>query len=83
MTAKIHSRQVLRRAALATAAVLLAAPAALADPPGYLFQDFAPCAPVVASTPQPPQPASATAASPVRTGQAATGQSTGQPKPIR
>jgi hypothetical protein len=34
------SRQALRRAVLSAALLLVAAPVALADPPGYYFQDF-------------------------------------------
>jgi hypothetical protein len=35
-----QARQVLRRTSLAAALILMAAPVALADPPGYYFQDF-------------------------------------------
>jgi hypothetical protein len=35
-----QARQVLRRTSLAAALILTAAPVALADPPGYYFQDF-------------------------------------------
>ena len=34
------SRKVLRRVVLSAALLLVAAPVALADPPGYYFQDF-------------------------------------------
>jgi len=43
--------QSLRRTALSAAMLLIAAPAALADPPGYLFRDFADPAPATASAP--------------------------------
>jgi hypothetical protein len=35
-----RTRHVLHRAALSAVLLLVAAPVALADPPGYLFQDF-------------------------------------------
>lgn len=54
----ISNRQVqrlLRRAALSAAILLTAAPAALADPPGYLFQDFERTPPAVVSAPLTPR----------------------------
>ena len=52
MTANQTCRR-LRRAALSAAMLLIAAPAALADPPGYLFKDVEPDAPtVVRASPQ-------------------------------
>lgn len=45
--------QMLRRAALSAAMLLIAAPAALADPPGYLFRDFADTAQATVSAPMP------------------------------
>ena len=42
MTTSYQSRQLLRRAALSTAMLLIAAPIAVAGPPGYLFQNFQP-----------------------------------------
>lgn len=49
----VHDRAkyVLHRAALSAVLLLAAAPAALADPPGYLFQDFAQSMLSVASVP--------------------------------
>jgi hypothetical protein len=44
-----RARQLLRRAALSAAMILMAAPGALADPPGYLFQDFNQTAPAAVS----------------------------------
>jgi len=46
--------QLLRRTALSAAMLLIAAPAALADPPGYLFRDFADPATATASAPVAP-----------------------------
>ena len=43
--------QLLRRTALSAAMLLIAAPAALADPPGYLFRDFDDAAPATVSAP--------------------------------
>ncbi len=43
--------QLLRRTAFSAAMLLIAAPAALADPPGYLFRDFADTAPPTVSAP--------------------------------
>jgi hypothetical protein len=37
---RARSRKVLRRVVLSAALLLVAAPVALADPPGYCFQDF-------------------------------------------
>lgn len=48
----------LRRAAL-SAMLLLVAPAAFADPPGYLFQDLEPNTEATVSVPQQPQDVSA------------------------
>ena len=59
MTTNNHARQLLRRAALSAAMLLVAAPAALADPPGYLFEDFEQVAVAVASAPVPPQQSNA------------------------
>ena len=65
-----HVRQSLRRAALSAAMLLIAAtPAALADPPGYLFKDIEPGAPAVVSAP-PQHPTAANAASSLSTAQA-------------
>jgi hypothetical protein len=50
-----QARQLLRRTALSAAMLLIATPAALADPPGYLFQDFDGTAPATVSAPIPPQ----------------------------
>jgi hypothetical protein len=55
MTTYNQARQLLRRTALSAAMLLVAAPAALADPPGYLFQDFDGTAPATVSAPIPPQ----------------------------
>ncbi|HEX9489909.1 MAG TPA: hypothetical protein VF930_06460 [Stellaceae bacterium] len=46
--------QLLRRTALSAAMLLIAAPAALADTPGYLFRDFDDTAPATVSAPVPP-----------------------------
>ncbi len=51
MTVHNQTRHMLRGAALSVLLLLAAAPAALADPPGYLFQDFAQSMPRVASVP--------------------------------
>ena len=56
MTTDSQARRLLRRAALSAAMLLIAAaPAAFADPPGYLFRDFEQTAPDVARAPVPPQ----------------------------
>jgi hypothetical protein len=60
-----RTRHMFHGAALSALLLLAAAPAALADPPGYLFQDFAPPMPGVASVlPHQIDPASRPAASP-------------------
>jgi hypothetical protein len=46
-----RTRHMLHGAVLSALLLLAAAPAALADPPGYLFQDFAPSMPRAASVP--------------------------------
>ena len=46
-----RTRHVLHRAALSAVLLLVAAPVALADPPGYLFQDFEQSMPSVAFVP--------------------------------
>ena len=69
MTAKNQTCQLLRRAALSAATLLLAAPAAFADPPGYLFKDIEPDAPAVVSA-QPHHPAATNAGSSLSTAQA-------------
>jgi len=51
----------LRRAAL-SAMLLLVAPAAFADPPGYLFEDIEPNTQAVVSMPQQPQHTTAASA---------------------
>jgi hypothetical protein len=64
-----RARYVLRRAALSAVLLLAAAPVAVADPPGYLFQDFEQSMPSVAAVP-PHQvdPTSEPAASPSAAG---------------
>jgi hypothetical protein len=47
----VHNRYVLHRAALSALLLLAAAPVAVANPPGYLFQDFEQSMPSVASVP--------------------------------
>ena len=55
MITENQTRQLLRGAALSAAMLLIAAPAAFARPPGYLYRDFEHTAPVVARAPVPPQ----------------------------
>jgi hypothetical protein len=55
MATDSQKRQLLRRAALSAAMLLIVAPAAFADPPGNLFRDFEHSAPVVASAPTLPR----------------------------
>jgi hypothetical protein len=55
MATDSQKRQLLRRAALSAAMLLIVAPAAFADPPGNLFRDFEHSAPVVASAPALPR----------------------------
>ena len=69
MTANNQTCQLLRRAALSAAMLLIAAPAAFADPPGYLFKDIEPGAPAVVSAP-PQHPTAANAGSSLSTAQA-------------
>jgi hypothetical protein len=69
MTANNQRYQLLRRAALSAAMLLTAAPAAFADPPGYLFKDFEPAAPAVVGVP-PQHPTAANAGSSLSTAQA-------------
>ena len=67
----VHNRttQVLHRAALAALLLLAAAPAALADPPGYLLQDFPqPMSRVASVPPHQLDPASQPDASPAIAG---------------
>ena len=52
-----YAQRTLRRAALSAALLLAAAPAALADPPGYDFMDFNQPPAVTASAPTPMQQA--------------------------
>ena len=59
----------LRRAAL-SAMLLLVAPAAFADPPGYLFRDFEPNTQAVVSMPQPQHATAANVGSALSTAQA-------------
>jgi hypothetical protein len=51
MIVRNRTRHVLHGAALSALLLLAAAQAALADPPGYLFQDFTPSMPRVATVP--------------------------------
>jgi hypothetical protein len=68
MIAHNRARLLLRRAALSAALILAAAPAALADPPGYLFQDFEQTVPSAPVPPHQIDPASQQAASPAVAG---------------
>jgi hypothetical protein len=52
-----YAQRALRRAALSAALLLAAAPAALADPPGYDFMDFNQPPAIAASAPTQPQTA--------------------------
>jgi len=63
-----RARYVLRRAALSALLLLVAAPAAVADPPGYLFQGFEQSMPSVASVPPHQIDPSQAAASPSAAG---------------
>ena len=51
MTIYTYLRPLTRRLALSAAVLLIAGPAALADPPGYYFQDMDQPAPATASSP--------------------------------
>jgi hypothetical protein len=74
-----RTRHVLHRAALSAALLLAAAPAALADPPGYLFQDFEQTIPSVASVPlHQIDPAGQPAASPAVAGSDGTSSQSDQ-----
>jgi hypothetical protein len=59
MVIKNQPRLVLRCAILSAAMLMIAGPAARADPPGYLFLDFEHSAPDVISAPVAPQQRSA------------------------
>ena len=69
MTTNNQTYQLLRRVALSAAMLLTVAPAAFADPPGYLFKDIEPEAPAVVSVP-PKHPKAANAGSSLSTAQA-------------
>ena len=69
MTANNQTCQLLRRAALSAAMLLIAAPAAFADPPGYLFKDIEPEPPAVVGVP-PQHPTATNPGSSLSTAQA-------------
>jgi len=61
---RIFVRQLLFGAPLSAAMASISVPAALADPPGYLFQNFERTAPTVADAPAPAPQRSATSEAP-------------------